>query len=168
MKRMRLIRRILYAFGIFFSIIISLIIILNLVADPIPDHPVFNNFTNTPLVIGHADDTGSGLWPGNTMPYLEGIAEIGVDMLEMDINMTKDGRIILMHDTTVDRTTNGSGAIPDLTLAEIQALEVGVNWSQDNGQTYPYRSQQLQVPTIDHVFERFPNYPMVIEVNDHH
>jgi glycerophosphoryl diester phosphodiesterase len=164
MKRMRLIRRILYAFGIFFSIIISLIIILNLVADPIPDHPVFNNFTNTPLVIGHADDTGSGLWPGNTMPYLEGIAEIGVDMLEMDINMTKDGRIILMHDTTVDRTTNGSGAIPDLTLAEIQALEVGVNWSQDNGQTYPYRSQQLQVPTIDHVFERFPNYPMVIEI----
>jgi glycerophosphoryl diester phosphodiesterase len=164
MKRMRLIRRILYAFGIFFSIIISLIIILNLVADPIPDHPVFNNFTNTPLVIGHADDTGSGLWPGNTMPYLEGIAEIGVDMLEMDINMTKDGRIILMHDTTVDRTTNGSGAIPDLTLAEIQALEVGVNWSQDNGQTYPYRSQQLQVLTIDDVFERFPNYPMVIEI----
>jgi glycerophosphoryl diester phosphodiesterase len=69
-----------------------------------------------------------------------------------------------MHDTTIDRTTNGSGAIPDLTLAEIQALEVGVNWSQDNGQTYPYRSQQLQVPTIDHVFERFPNYPMVIEI----
>jgi glycerophosphoryl diester phosphodiesterase len=147
-----------------FSTIIGLILILNLIADPIPNHPVFSNITNRPLVIGHADDTGSGLWPGNTMPYLEGIAEIGVDMLEMDINMTKDGRIILMHDTTVDRTTNGSGPIPDLTLAEIQALEVGVNWSQDDGQSYPYRGQGVQVPTLDDVFERFPDYPMVIEI----
>jgi glycerophosphoryl diester phosphodiesterase len=164
MKRMSLIRRILYAVGILFSTIIGLILVLNLIADPIPNHLVFSNFTNRPLVIGHADDTGSGLWPGNTMPYLEGIAEIGVDMLEMDINMTKDGRIILMHDTTVDRTTNGSGPIPDLTLAEIQALEVGVNWSQDEGQSYPYRGQSVQVPTLDDVFERFPDYPMVIEI----
>ena len=138
--------------------------IVHLNAEPVADHPVFNNFNSYPLVIGHADDTGNGLWPGNTMPFLEGIADIGVDMLEMDINMTRDGRIILMHDTTVDRTTDGNGRIPDLTLEEIQALEVGVNWTQDDGQTYPYVGQGLRVPTLEEVFERFPDYPMVIEI----
>lgn len=156
--------RILYSSTLFIFLILVFYAIIKLTADPIPTHPVFNNLPTTPLVIGHADDTGSGLWPGNTMPYLEGIAELGVDMLEMDINMTRDGRIILMHDTTVDRTTNGQGRIPDLTLAEIQALEVGVNWTQDDGQTYPYQGQGVQVPTLDDVFQRFPDYPMVIEI----
>ncbi len=157
-------KRILNGLVVFVFLIFSVYLIVRLIAKPIPNHPVFNNFNSYPLVIAHADDSGNGLWPGNTMPFLEGVAELGVDMLEMDINMTKDGRIILMHDTTVDRTTNGSGAIPDLTLTEIQALEVGVNWSQDDGQTYPYRGQGLSVITLDDVFERFPNYPMVIEI----
>lgn len=157
-------KRLITGLAVFILSISLIIIVIHLLADPIPDHPVFNNFSSYPLVIGHADDTGDGLWPGSTMPFLEGSAEIGVDMLEMDINMTKDGRIILMHDTTVDRTTNGSGRISDLTLAEIQALEVAYNWSQDDGQTFPYRGQGLTVPTLDEVFERFPGYPMVIEI----
>lgn len=160
-----LLQRLISGIGFILIAIIILIIVVNLIAQPIPTHPVFNNLPDTtPLVIGHADDSGSGLWPGNTMPYLEGIADIGVDMLEMDINMTQDGRIILMHDTTVDRTTNGSGRIPDLSLEEIQALEVGVNWTQDDGQTFPYRGHGLQVPTLNEVFEHFPDYPMVIEI----
>jgi glycerophosphoryl diester phosphodiesterase len=157
-------KRISYILAAIIFFILSLDFVIKLTAKPIPNHPVFNNFSPYPHVIGHADDTGSGLWPGNTMPFLEGSAEMGVDMLEMDINMTKDGRIILMHDTAVDRTTNGSGRIPDLTLAQIQALEVAVNWSQDDGQSYPYRGQGLAVPTLDEVFTRFPNYPMVIEI----
>jgi glycerophosphoryl diester phosphodiesterase len=157
-------KRLLYAFIVFDIIIIGSFLFIKLTAETIPDHPVFTNFTNTPLVIGHADDSGSGFWPGNTLLYLEGIAEIGVDMLEMDVNMTKDGRIILMHDTTVDRTTNGNGRISDLTLEEIQALEVGVNWSQDDGQTHPFLGQGLQVPTLEEVFQQFPDYPMTIEI----
>lgn len=158
-------KRLLYILAAFILIIFIIYLTIHFISQPVPTHVVFSNLPNTtPLVIGHADDTGSGHWPGNTMPYLEGIAGIGVDMLEMDINMTKDGRIILMHDTTVDRTTNGQGRIPDLTLAEIQSLEVGVNWSQDDGATYPYRGQGLQVPTLESVFQRFPDYPMVIEI----
>lgn len=157
-------KRILYAFILLDVIILVSFLSIKLTSQPVPDHAVFNNFSESPLVIGHADDSGNGLWPGNTMLYLEGIAEIGVDMLEMDVNMTKDGHIILMHDTTVDRTTNGNGRIPDLTLEEIQALEVGVNWSQDEGQTFPYRGQGLQIPTLEEVFQRFPDYPMTIEI----
>lgn len=157
-------KRVLSALALLIFLAAGSYLFIRLTAEPIPYHPIFDNFSDYPLVIGHADDSGSGLWPGNTMIYLEGTAEIGVDMLEMDVNMTKDGHIVLMHDTTVDRTTNGSGRIPDLTLEEIQALEVGVNWSQDDGETYPYRGQGLQVPTLEAVFQRFPDYPMTIEI----
>lgn len=130
----------------------------------IAQHPWFDQFNNYPLVIAHADDTGQGLWPGNTMLFLESVAELGVDGLEMDAHMTRDGHVVLMHDDTVDRTTDGAGLISNMTLEEIKALEVGGNWSQDDGATYPYRSQRLQVPTVEEVFQRFPDYPMVIEI----
>lgn len=130
----------------------------------IPQHPWFEQFDAYPLVIAHADDTGQGLWPGNTMPFLEGVAGIGVDVLEMDVHMSADGHIVLMHDDTVDRTTSGSGHVSEKTLAELKALEVGGNWSPDGGATTPYEGRGLQVPTVEEVFRRFPNYPMVIEI----
>jgi glycerophosphoryl diester phosphodiesterase len=89
---------------------------------------------------------------------------MGVDVLEMDAHMTSDGQIVLMHDDLVDRTTNGTGLVSDHTLAEIKALEVAGNWTQDDGAAYPYQGQGLQVPTVAEVFERFPDYPMIIEI----
>jgi glycerophosphoryl diester phosphodiesterase len=134
-----------------------------LTARPVTAHPFLSRFTHRPLVIAHADDTGDGLWPGNTMVFLEGVAGLGVDVLEMDAHMTRDGVLVLMHDDTVDRTTQGKGRIRDLTLAEIQALEVAHGWTQD-GKTYPYRGKGLRVPTLEEVFGRFPAYPMVVEI----
>jgi glycerophosphoryl diester phosphodiesterase len=134
-----------------------------LTARPAPTHPFLSRFAHAPLVIAHADDTGNGLWPGNTMTYLEGAAALGVDILEVDAHMTRDGVLVLMHDDTVGRTTNGTGRIRDLTLAELQALEVAHHWTQD-GKTYPYRGQGLRVPTLEEAFRRFPSYPMLIEI----
>lgn len=147
-------------------ILLLLLLGLSLWTRPAPAHPFFAQFDQDryPLVIAHADDTGDGLWPGSTMPFLEGVAGLGVDVLELDVHMTKDGHIVVMHDEKVDRTTNGVGKISDLTLEEIKALEVGVNWTQDGGQTYPYQGAGLQVPTLEEVFQRFPNYPMNIEI----
>lgn len=130
----------------------------------IPRHPWFEQFDSYPLVIAHADDAGNGLWPGNTMLFLEGVAELGVDVLEMDAHMTSDGHVVLMHDDSVDRTTNGSGLVSDYALEELKALEVGGNWTQDDGGLYPYEGQGVQVPTVEEVFQRFPDYPMVIEI----
>ena len=152
--------------------LISLLVALGIVAlfllrvRTVPAHPWFGQFdaNQYPLVIAHADDTGSGLWPGNTMPFLEGSAALGVDVLEMDIHMTSDGQIVLMHDDLLDRTTNGTGLVSDHTLAEIKALEVADNWTQDGGATYPYQGQGLQVPTVAEAFERFPDTPMIIEI----
>ena len=131
---------------------------------PSADHPFFANFDTYPLVIAHADDSGQGLWPGSTMLFLEGVSDLGVDMLELDVHMSKDGHIVVMHDDTVDRTTNGSGKISELTLMEIKSLEVGGNWTQDDGATYPYRGQGLRVPTLAEVFYLFPDATMNIEI----
>lgn len=149
---------------IIFLVITLFGIALQFFPRPVPPHPFFDTFDTYPLVMGHADDTGQGFWPGNTMLYLAGSADLGVDVLEMDIHMTQDGHLVLMHDDTVDRTTSGEGAVADLTLDEIKALEVGVNWTQDDGATYPYRGAGLQVPALAEVFERFPDYPMIIEI----
>ncbi|MFL7839171.1 MAG: glycerophosphodiester phosphodiesterase [Candidatus Promineifilaceae bacterium] len=147
--------------------LLILLLILGFILWPrqsINQYPWFDQFDQYPLVTSHADDTGSGLWPGITMTHLEGVAGLGVDVLEMDAHMTSDGHIVLMHDDTVDRTTNGSGLVSDFTLEELQQLEVGVNWTQDEGATYPYQGKGLQIPTVEEVFQRFPDYPMVIEI----
>ena len=63
--------------------------------------------------------------PENTLTALEEAVRLGAHMIEFDIQLTKDGALVLMHDSTVDRTTNGKGKVSDLTLAEIKALDAG-------------------------------------------
>ncbi|RKX99967.1 glycerophosphodiester phosphodiesterase, partial [Candidatus Poribacteria bacterium] len=63
--------------------------------------------------------------PENTLLSFRTAIELGVDAVECDVRLTKDGRLILMHDETVDRTTNGSGRVSELTFEEIRALDAG-------------------------------------------
>lgn len=138
--------------------------IATMLAQPAMTPTFYSHFDRYPLVIAHADDTGRSVAPGNTLLFLDRVAALGVDVLEMDVHMTADGHIVLLHDATVDRTSTGSGPVSHFTLAELQALEVGGNWTADDGVTYPYRGQGLTVPTLDAVFERFPAYPTNIEI----
>ena len=133
-------------------------------AKPAVTPAYYSQFDRYPLVIAHADDMGSGVAPGNTLLFLERVAELGVDVLEMDVQITADGHIVLLHDDTVDRTTTGTGPVNGLTLAQLQSLEVGGNWTADDGASYPYQGQGLTIPTLAAVFERFPDYPMNIEI----
>jgi glycerophosphoryl diester phosphodiesterase len=87
-----------------------------------------------------------------------------VDVLEMDIHSTADGVLVVLHDRTVDRTTDGAGAVQDLTLAEVKALDAGYNWSSDGGRTYPYRGQGITVPALEEVFAAFPAQPLNVEI----
>jgi glycerophosphoryl diester phosphodiesterase len=153
-------------YGWLFGLILLAVILIFILwpRKKISQYAWFEQFEAYPLVIAHADDTGQGLWPGNTMLFLEGVAGLGVDVLEMDAHMTADGHIVLMHDDTVDRTTNGSGLVSEMTLEQFKALEVGGNWSQDGGATTPYEGQDLHPPTVEEVFQRFPDYPMIIEI----
>jgi len=92
--------------------------------------------------------------PENTIAAFKSAMELDPDMLEIDLHMTKDGEIIMMHDHTVDRTTNGSGLIREKTLAEMKALDAG-SWkgAQFAGE---------QVPTFREFLEFLKDYPEVL------
>jgi len=82
----------------------------------------------------------------------------------MDAHITKDGVLVVIHDEDVDRTTNGTGFVEEMTLAEIKELDAGYWWTEDEGTTYPYRGQGIEIPTLAEVFENFPDYPVNIEI----
>ncbi|MEJ2210195.1 MAG: glycerophosphodiester phosphodiesterase [Anaerolineae bacterium] len=136
--------------------------LLALLARPAPEHPFFAQFQRRPLVMAHQG--GDGLWPSNTMYAFEHAVALGVDVLEMDVHSTADDVLVVIHDDTVDRTTDGSGAVHDLTLAEVQALDAGYRWTPDEGQTWPYRGQGIRIPALEEVFAAFPGMPMNIEI----
>ena len=129
-----------------------------------PDAPSKSYYTNLqhPLVIAHQG--GDGIWPGDTMYAFENAVKIGADVLEMDAHLTKDSQIVLMHDEKVDRTTEGRGLIEDLTLPELKQLDAAYQWSSDDGKTFPYRGQGIQVPTLEELFQKFPQMRYVIEI----
>lgn len=73
----------------------------------------------------------SGHAPENTMAAFEKAFEMKADYIEIDVQMTKDGELIAIHDTTVNRTTNGTGSVGDYTLEEIQQLDAGSWFGQE-------------------------------------
>lgn len=131
-------------------------------ARPVQPHAYYRQFERFPLVIAHQG--GDGLRPGDTLAAFEHAAALGVDVLEMDAHLTKDGHVVIMHDETVDRTTDGSGYIKEMTLADLKQLDAGYDWSPDDGKTYPFRGQGIRVPTLEEVFQAFPGIPMNIEI----
>ncbi|MEZ4642333.1 MAG: glycerophosphodiester phosphodiesterase [Chloroflexota bacterium] len=130
-------------------------------ARPVADHPFFAG-QSRPMVIAHQG--GEELRPSNTMTAFQHAVDLGVDVLEMDVHMTQDGVIVVMHDATVDRTTDGSGAIQEMTFAEIETLDAGYYWTDDDGATYPYRGQGIRVPALAEVLQAFPDMPFNIEI----
>ncbi len=135
---------------------------IRLLSNPAPEHPYYTADSNRPLVIAHQG--GDGLWPGNTMFAFQNAADLGVDVLEMDLHITSDGVLVLMHDETVDRTTDGTGEIEAMTLDELKQLDAGYDWSSDDGASFPFRGQGITVPTLEEVFTAFPEYRMTIEI----
>jgi glycerophosphoryl diester phosphodiesterase len=84
-----------------------------------------DNLFNNPkyvTIVAHRGDWRSH--PENSIPAFESCIEMGIDMIEIDVQRTKDGQLVLMHDRTVDRCTNGKGKIADMTYAEIQKLRL--------------------------------------------
>lgn len=145
-------------------LIISTVLLLafRLTSNPAPDHPYYAENLNYPLVIAHQG--GDGVWPGETMLAYQNAVDLGVDVLEMDIYITKDGELILMHDETVDRTTDGTGEIESMTLTDLKKLDAAYDWSPDEGKTFPYRGQGIQVATLEEIFQAFPEMRMTIEI----
>jgi glycerophosphoryl diester phosphodiesterase len=138
------------------------LLVLAQTSRPAPQPAVFAALGDKPLVIAHRG--GRGLWPENSLFAFERASTLGVDMLEMDLRLSSDGELVVIHDSTLERTTNGQGAVAALTLEQLQALDAGYRWTADGGESYPYRDQGVRIPTFAEVLERFSDTPKVIEI----
>jgi len=83
--------------------------------------------------------------PENTMPAFQAAIDAGADFFEADIRTTRDGKLVIMHDETADRTSNGSGPISNMTFDQVRALDAGAKFSQDFAGT--------RVPTFDEILD---------------
>lgn len=118
-----------------------------------------------PLVIAHQG--GEGLAPSSTLPAFINATEMGVDVLEFDVHMTSDGHLVAIHDPNVDRTTNGSGLVNEMTLEEVQALDAGYYFKDLEG-NHSFRDKGVYIPTVEEIFQKVddPDMLWVIEVKD--
>ena len=92
------------------------------------------------MVAAHRGD--SAHFPENTMAAFRAAIEVGVDMIETDVQLTRDGVPVLIHDKTVDRTTDGTGDVKDMTFAELRALNAG---TEELPQQIPTLSELLEL-----------------------
>ncbi|UCD81634.1 MAG: glycerophosphodiester phosphodiesterase [Desulfobacterales bacterium] len=136
--------------------------VLCFLAEPVEDHPYFN--PDHFLVIAHRG--GRGLGPENTLFLFRRSVKLGADVLEIDLRSTEDGELVILHDSTVDRTTNGHGPVRDLTLAELKNLDAAYHWTPDNGGSFPLRGNEIRVPTLAEVFGAFPQIRLNIELKE--
>jgi glycerophosphoryl diester phosphodiesterase len=95
--------------------------------------------------------------PENTLEAFRLAVEAGAGGLELDVRMTRDGEVVVIHDATVDRVTDGSGTVAGMTLDEVRRLDAGYGFSSDGGRTFPYRGRGVRIPTLAEVYEGFPD-----------
>lgn len=114
-----------------------------------------------PVILAHQG--ASAYAPSDTIDSFKLGMQQGADIIEADLHMTKDGVLVLSHDETVDRLTNGTGAIEEMTLEELRKLDFGYKFTPD-GQTFPWRGKGVQIPTLEEVFQQFPGVRMNLEL----
>jgi glycerophosphoryl diester phosphodiesterase len=107
-----------------------------------------------PLVVAHRG--ASGYMPENTFASFDHALRLGADMIEMDVHPTRDGHLVVMHDETVDRTTDGHGRISSMDLLEVEKL---------NAAAKSAGGRMERIPTFSDVLDRYTGrIPMMVEV----
>lgn len=99
----------------------------------------------------------------NTLPSMAMAFGTGADVVEIDIHPTTDGHFAVFHDWTVECRTDGNGVTRQLSLEELQKLDIGHGYTADNGKTFPFRGRfKGQMPSLSQVFARFPGEHFLI------
>ena len=115
------------------------------------------------LVIAHRG--GKGLAPEGTMAAFDQAFNLAVDVFEYDIHRTSDGHLVVIHDPSVDRTTDGTGLVNEMTLEEVQSLDAGYHFEDEAG-NLSFRGQGVYIPTVEEVFAKYPDMRQLIEIKD--
>ncbi|OFV89473.1 MAG: hypothetical protein A3J75_00075 [Acidobacteria bacterium RBG_16_68_9] len=114
-----------------------------------------------PRAYGHRG--AAGLAPENTLPSLHLAAALGVAYLELDVRSTRNGTIIVLHDASLERTTNGEGPVLEHSDEQLDRLDAGYRFTHD-GAHFPYRGQGVRIPTLESVLRAFPHHAFNIEI----
>lgn len=123
-------------------------------------HPFFE--LPTPLVLGHRGCAGEA--PENTLLSFERALAQGADILESDVQHTRDAVPVLLHDDDVIRTTDAAGAIRDFDASELARLDAGHRFSPDAGRSHPFRGRGLRIPALSEALARFPRARFNLEL----
>lgn len=108
---------------------------------------------------------GKDQWPENTaLAFAECAKRFPLVVLEGDIQTTRDGHVLFLHDFTVDRTTDGAGRLQDMTFAEARALDAAHHFTRDGGATHPYRGTGVLLPTLAEALDAAPNHRFFVEM----
>jgi len=125
-------------------------------------HPYFA--IPRPIAIGHRGSAGDA--PENTLAsFARGLAA-GAAILESDVHLTRDGVPVLIHDGDVARVTQATGAVRDLTQAELRRLDAGYRFSKDGGRSHPFRGRGLCVPTLAEALAALPGARFNLELKE--
>jgi glycerophosphoryl diester phosphodiesterase len=117
--------------------------------------------TSKPRVFAHRG--GCALGPENTIAAFERGLAAGADGLELDVHLSSDGVVVVCHDSTLERTTNSSGAIHRRTAAELSRVDAGYRWLDTWG-NHPFRGCGVSIPRLRDVLHRFSDIPIIIEM----
>jgi glycerophosphoryl diester phosphodiesterase len=112
-------------------------------------------------IIGHRGNAAHA--PENTIESFRQALAAGAECVELDVHMSGDGVPIVIHDPSLDRTTDAGGVIASLTVSQIRSADAGAHFTLD-GRTFPYRGLGLQVPTLDEVLAELVEVPLLIEM----
>lgn len=115
-------------------------------------------------VIAHRGSSAEA--PENTLPAFEAAVQRGADALELDVRLAADGAPVVIHDATLDRTTDRSGPVGSHTLANLRSVDAGWNFTPDGGRTHPYRGRDARIPTLGEVLWTFPRMTLLVEIKE--
>ncbi len=158
-------KKIIKALGYILLAIIVFIAIVQIipVKKVISDNPFKKKDNGRPLIIAHGG--AKDLYPENTMVAFDGSVAIGVDMLEIDVCLTKDNILITHHDLTIDSMTDGSGPVRSYTLEELGAFNFGDGFTDLDG-VQSYKNKKVAVTTLEEVFIKYPDLLFNVELKD--
>lgn len=103
--------------------------------------------------------------PENTMEAFQLAVDAGADAIELDVHLTADGQLAVIHDETLERTTDHTGRVADQTMAQIREADAGATFSREGDSGFPFADRGLRVPTLAEVLEWLPDsLGLVIEI----
>lgn len=115
-----------------------------------------------PRVIAHRG--ASGDYPENTLPAFRAASSMGAPYFELDVHITRDDEIVVVHDDDLRRVAAHDGVIREMTMAELATADAGHNFTRDGGLSFPFRGQGIRVPSLAEVFAAFPHQRYILEI----